>query len=100
MVTKIVHIGVLRGFGVQRNHSKCRFEVNFWGYKLFFFAHFEAGNKLHPINTSMVENCRCVGLMLTSTNWAKCRNYIPLLGDQFRSREVEYKYQGQDLVNF
>jgi len=30
IVTKIVHIGVLRGFSVQCNRLKYRFEVNFW----------------------------------------------------------------------
>jgi hypothetical protein len=27
-VTKVVHIGNLRGFGVQRTSGECRFEVN------------------------------------------------------------------------
>ena len=29
-VTKVVHIGNLRGFGVQRTSGECRFEVNCW----------------------------------------------------------------------
>ena len=74
MVTKVVHSGVLREFGVQCNSSKCRFEVNFWSYKLIL-AHFEAGNKLYSMYTPLVETLLSVGLIVMPENWKKCQHY-------------------------
>ena len=40
-----------------------------------FLACFEAGNKMYPMDRSLIEYLLSVGLMLMPENGGKCKNY-------------------------
>ena len=65
MLTKHAYFGVLRGFGVQHSHVKCRISVNLWSLKVKPGC-FEADCKLFLKKASPSKNQHSLGLIFVA----------------------------------